>query len=64
MQVRGSIPLFWHQEGGGSRLKPDILLQQYDPLYSTTRQHVDDLRHRYGDFRLPDLRLSRGHIWV
>jgi hypothetical protein len=49
MQVRGSIPLFWHQEGGGSRLKPDILLQQYDPLYSTTRQHIDDLRHRYGE---------------
>ena len=48
MQVRGSIPLFWHQEGGGSRLKPDILLQQYDPLYSATRLHIDDLRRRYG----------------
>ena len=48
LQVRGSIPLFWHQEGGGSRLKPDILLQQYDPLYSATRTHIDDLRSRYG----------------
>ena len=46
--MRGSIPLFWHQEGGGSRLKPDILLQQYDPLYSATRSHIDDLRRRYG----------------
>jgi len=50
VQVRGSIPLFWHQEGGGSRLKPDILLQQYDPLYSATRTHIDDLRSRYGAF--------------
>ena len=49
LQVRGSIPLFWHQEGGGSRLKPDILLQQYDPLYGATRQHIDDLRQRYGE---------------
>ena len=31
-QVRGSIPLYWSQQG--SRLsKPDILLQTFDPLY-------------------------------
>ncbi len=32
LQVRGSIPLYWSQQG--SRLsKPDILLQTFDPLY-------------------------------
>ena len=46
--MRGSIPLFWHQEGGGTRLKPQILLQHFDPLYSATRAHMDDLRRRYG----------------
>ena len=48
MQMRGSIPLFWHQEGGGTRIKPKILLQHFDPLYSATRTHLDDLRQRYG----------------
>ena len=47
-QMRGSIPLFWHQEGGGTRIKPKILLQHFDPLYSATRTHFDDLRLRYG----------------
>lgn len=46
VQVRGSIPLYWTQEG--SKLKPDILLQQYDPLYGATRKHFRDLRQRYG----------------
>ena len=36
--MRGSIPLYWHQEGG-ARLKPDILVQHYDPLYYATRLH-------------------------
>ena len=39
-QVRGSIPLYWNQEGV-THLKPDITLQHYDPLYSATRLHFE-----------------------
>ncbi|KAK9823645.1 hypothetical protein WJX72_004414 [[Myrmecia] bisecta] len=46
VQVRGSVPLYWTQEG--STLKPDILLQHYDPLYTATRLHFQDLVARYG----------------
>ena len=38
LQVRGSIPLYWNQEGV-THLKPDITLQHYDPLYTATRLH-------------------------
>lgn len=40
MQVRGSIPLYWNQEGV-THLKPDITLQHYDPLYIATRLHFE-----------------------
>ena len=40
MQVRGSIPLYWNQEGV-THLKPDITLQHYDPLYTATRLHFE-----------------------
>lgn len=45
LQVRGSIPLYWSQQQQGSRLsKPDILLQTFDPLYSATRSHFEDMQ--------------------
>ena len=40
LQVRGSIPLYWNQEGV-THLKPDITLQHYDPLYTATRLHFE-----------------------
>ncbi|GAB4817891.1 hypothetical protein N2152v2_004937 [Parachlorella kessleri] len=49
VQVRGSIPLFWAQSNEAGRLKPEITLQRFDPLYAATRKHFDDLRRRYGD---------------
>jgi hypothetical protein len=48
-QVRGSIPLYWTQEGSSLQVKPDIVVQQFDPLYSVTAAHLADLRQRYGD---------------
>ncbi|KAL0020959.1 hypothetical protein WJX79_009568 [Trebouxia sp. C0005] len=47
VQVRGSIPLYWNQEGV-THLKPDITLQHYDPLYTATRLHFEDVSGRYG----------------
>lgn len=47
VQVRGSIPLYWNQEGV-THLKPDITLQHYDPLYTATRLHFEDVSARYG----------------
>ncbi len=44
LQVRGSIPLFWAQSNEAGRLKPEITLQRFDPLYAATRKHFDDLR--------------------
>ncbi|MEW5317863.1 MAG: hypothetical protein WDW38_009127 [Sanguina aurantia] len=48
LQVRGSVPLFWSQEASGISAKPDIVLQQFDPLFEVTGAHFDDLRQRYG----------------
>lgn len=47
VQCRGSFPLYWNQQGGKIG-KPDILLQSFDPLYSATRAHLDNMRERYG----------------
>ena len=47
VQVRGSIPLYWSQQQQGSRLsKPNILLQTFDPLYTSTRSHFQDMQAR------------------
>lgn len=35
-QVRGSVPLFWSQEASGISAKPDIILQQFDPLFEVS----------------------------
>ena len=40
VQVRGSIPLYWLQQGT-TKLKPDILLQRFDPLYRATQLHFE-----------------------
>ena len=43
-QVRGSVPLFWTQDSYAQhRLKPEILLQRFDPLYQATRLHYEVL---------------------
>lgn len=43
-QVRGSIPLHWAQQPDSSMLKPEIVLQRFDPLYQATQRHFDQLR--------------------
>ncbi|KAJ4966904.1 hypothetical protein NE237_018753 [Protea cynaroides] len=49
LQMRGSIPLFWSQDGSRFRPKPDIILQRYDPTYEATKLHFEDLASRYGN---------------
>ncbi|KAL4859481.1 Phosphoinositide phosphatase SAC1 [Chlorella vulgaris] len=49
VQVRGSIPLHWAQQPDSSIMKPEILLHRYDPLYTSTRRHFDQLREQYGE---------------
>ncbi|KAF6261283.1 SAC domain-containing protein [Scenedesmus sp. NREL 46B-D3] len=49
VQVRGSVPLFWSQQTTTLSPKPDILLQQFDPVYEKTGAHFCDMRRRYGD---------------
>jgi hypothetical protein len=36
LQVRGSVPLFWSQQATPLSPKPDILLQQFDPVYEVS----------------------------
>ncbi|GBF98113.1 phosphoinositide phosphatase [Raphidocelis subcapitata] len=48
VQVRGSVPLFWSQQATPLSPKPDIVLQQYDPIYAATARHFSDLGARYG----------------
>jgi hypothetical protein len=47
-QVRGSIPLYWEHELGTRKVKPAIYLQRYDPLYTSTCLHFEELAERYG----------------
>ncbi|GAX80914.1 hypothetical protein CEUSTIGMA_g8349.t1 [Chlamydomonas eustigma] len=48
VQLRGSIPLMWNQQPTSLSPKPDIILQQFDPIYQVTQLHFSDLRARYG----------------
>eukprot|EP00743_Colponemidia_sp_Colp-15_P010772 GILK01011911.1.p1 GENE.GILK01011911.1~~GILK01011911.1.p1 ORF type:complete len:1109 (-),score=182.75 GILK01011911.1:135-3461(-) len=49
VQMRGSIPLFWSQEGNPMvPKKPAIVLNRADPLFAATRLHFYDLFQRYG----------------
>ncbi|KAM1067100.1 hypothetical protein ACFX10_022283 [Malus domestica] len=49
VQMRGSIPLFGSQEASRFSLKPDIILQRYDPTYQATKLHFEDMAMRYGN---------------
>eukprot|EP00878_Enallax_costatus_P019817 GHUV01020920.1.p1 GENE.GHUV01020920.1~~GHUV01020920.1.p1 ORF type:complete len:519 (+),score=162.58 GHUV01020920.1:114-1559(+) len=49
VQVRGSVPLFWSQQATPLSPKPDVLLQQFDPIYEKTASHFADLKRRYGN---------------
>ena len=48
VQVRGSIPLFWAQEGGLTSPKPAIFIQRYDPYYSASQLQFEKMFRRYG----------------
>ena len=46
-QLRGSIPLVWgHGEQKHMVPRPDIHLQQIDPMYELTYKHFNDLYQR------------------
>jgi phosphatidylinositol 3,5-bisphosphate 5-phosphatase len=49
VQMRGSVPLYWSQAPGPLNVKPEILLQHFDPLYEATSLHFDDLSCRYSN---------------
>lgn len=49
VQVRGSVPLYWSQQANPLSPKPEIVLQQFDPLYQMSHLHFEDLRARYGN---------------
>lgn len=48
LQVRGSIPTYWTQEGSVTMPKPPIELNRVDPTYRATQAHFEDLLVRYG----------------
>jgi hypothetical protein len=48
VQLRGSIPLFWSQEGNVFEPKPDINICRVDPFYAATARHFASLMRRYG----------------
>lgn len=39
VQLRGSIPLFWGQDALTLNPRPNIMLQNTDPLYEATAKH-------------------------
>ncbi|KAG6042941.1 hypothetical protein E4U17_001163 [Claviceps sp. LM77 group G4] len=48
VQHRGSIPLYWTQDGTGVTPKPPIELNLVDPFYGAAALHFDNLFKRYG----------------
>ncbi|KAG0210659.1 phosphatidylinositol-3,5-bisphosphate 5-phosphatase [Mortierella sp. GBA30] len=48
VQHRGSIPLFWTQDGTNMSPKPAIELNVIDPYFSAAALHFDDMFKRYG----------------
>jgi hypothetical protein len=48
VQMRGSIPVHWSQEGNVVVAQPAITLQKVDPLHLSTRNHITNLFQRYG----------------
>ena len=49
LQMRGSIPTYWHQETSVTIPKPPILVNRIDPSYLATQGHFADLMCRYGE---------------
>lgn len=48
VQHRGSIPLYWVQDGTNMSPKPPIELNVVDPYFSAAALHFDDMFKRYG----------------
>lgn len=48
VQMRGSIPTYWHQETSVTMPKPPILINRVDPDYLATQEHFSDMFRRYG----------------
>ncbi|KAG0349572.1 phosphatidylinositol-3,5-bisphosphate 5-phosphatase [Podila minutissima] len=48
VQHRGSIPLFWTQDGTNMSPKPPIELNVVDPYFTAAALHFDDMFKRYG----------------
>lgn len=48
VQIRGSIPLFWGQDGSVLAPKPPIAIQRVDPFYTATILHFEDLLRQFG----------------
>ncbi|KAF9413063.1 phosphatidylinositol-3,5-bisphosphate 5-phosphatase [Podila epigama] len=48
VQHRGSIPLFWTQDGTNMSPKPPIELSVVDPYFTAAALHFDDMFKRYG----------------
>ncbi|KAG0336490.1 phosphatidylinositol-3,5-bisphosphate 5-phosphatase, partial [Podila humilis] len=48
VQHRGSIPLFWTQDGTNMSPKPPIELNVVDPYFTAAAVHFDDMFKRYG----------------
>eukprot|EP00906_Rhabdomonas_costata_P008424 RCo012009 len=49
VQVRGSVPVFWHQTVDKvPNPKPNIQLGKFDPVHSASRMHLQQLFQAYG----------------
>ncbi|KAI9330793.1 SacI homology domain-containing protein [Zopfochytrium polystomum] len=48
VQHRGSIPLFWSQEGNQYTPRPPIEITLVDPFYSAAAKHFNNMFERYG----------------
>lgn len=48
VQMRGSVPIFWSQEGSMTNPKPSVNYPRCDYTLSATRRHFADLMERYG----------------
>ncbi|WOO77582.1 Polyphosphoinositide phosphatase [Vanrija pseudolonga] len=48
VQIRGSIPVMWHQTSDIKTPKPPIEITIKDPFYTPAAKHFDDLLGRYG----------------
>ena len=53
VQIRGSVPLQWCQEGNGLLGRPEIFIKHCDLKLDLTRRHFENLVHRYGSPIIP-----------